>query len=85
MTDGKRLFVHYGAQGTACLTLDGDIVWKNDELNYPMNHGNGGSPVLVSGNDDDGPGTDSLLQGIAIAQDDVYVVRAKPWSTETGR
>jgi outer membrane protein assembly factor BamB len=49
VTDGKHLFVHFGAQGTACLTLDGDIVWRNRELNYPMNHGNGGSPVLVDG------------------------------------
>ena len=47
VTDGEHLFLHFGAQGTACLTLDGGIVWRNRELNYPMNHGNGGSPVLV--------------------------------------
>lgn len=49
VTDGKHLFVHFGAQGTACLTFDGKIVWRNRELEYPMNHGNGGSPVLVDG------------------------------------
>jgi outer membrane protein assembly factor BamB len=47
VTDGKRLFVHFGAHGTACLDLDGQILWKNTGLNYPMNHGSGGSPVLV--------------------------------------
>lgn len=49
VTDGKRLFVHFGAQGTACLGLGGEILWQNRELSYPMNHGNGGSPVLVEG------------------------------------
>ena len=49
VTDGKHLWVHFGAQGTACLTLSGEIVWKTRELGYPMNHGNGGSPVLVEG------------------------------------
>lgn len=49
VTDGKHLWVHFGAQGTACLTLEGATVWKNSEIDYPMNHGNGGSPVLVEG------------------------------------
>ena len=49
VTDGKHLFVHFGAHGTACLTLDGKIVWRNRDLEYPMNHGTGGSPVLVDG------------------------------------
>lgn len=49
VTDGEHVWVHYGAQGTACLTLAGEIVWKTRELGYPMNHGNGGSPVLVDG------------------------------------
>ena len=49
ITDGKHLFVHYGVHGTACLNLDGTVVWKNQELNYAPVHGNGGSPVLVAG------------------------------------
>jgi outer membrane protein assembly factor BamB len=44
-SDGK-LFVHFGHSGTACLTLDGNIVWKNNSLRYAPVHGNGGSPVL---------------------------------------
>jgi outer membrane protein assembly factor BamB len=47
ITDGKHLFVHFGVHGTACLTLDGEVIWKNQELKYVPVHGNGGSPVLV--------------------------------------
>src|SRR5579871_6245896 len=50
VTDGKRLFVHFGPHGTACLGLaDGKILWRNAELKYSPVHGNGGSPVLVAG------------------------------------
>lgn len=45
--EGDRVYVHYGTNGTACLTSAGKIVWKNDELKYTMVHGCGGSPVLV--------------------------------------
>lgn len=48
ITDGKHLFVHFGTHGTACLKLaDGEVVWRNQELKYSPQHGNGGSPVLV--------------------------------------
>ncbi len=49
ITDGKHVFVHFGTRGTACLTLDGKIVWKTQELKYQPVHGNGGSPVLFKG------------------------------------
>lgn len=49
VTDGKHLYVHFGTHGTACLTLDGKVVWKNQQLKYTPVHGNGGSPVLVDG------------------------------------
>jgi len=39
--------VHFGHQGTACLTQTGEIVWQNRELNYQPVHGNGGSPVII--------------------------------------
>lgn len=48
--DGGRIYVHFGYQGTACLTLDGEVLWKNRELYFKPTHGNGGSPVLASGN-----------------------------------
>ncbi len=45
--DGDRIYVHFGHQGTACLTTAGEIVWRNDTLRYRPVHGNGGSPALV--------------------------------------
>jgi outer membrane protein assembly factor BamB len=47
ITDGKRLFVHFGHQGTACLDLEGKILWRNTSLSYEPVHGSGGSPILV--------------------------------------
>jgi outer membrane protein assembly factor BamB len=43
--DGDRVFVHFGADGTAALTLTGEIVWKTT-LPYASQHGAGGSPVV---------------------------------------
>lgn len=45
--EGDRVYVHFGHQGTACLTLDGKIVWKRSDIKYNPVHGNGGSPVIV--------------------------------------
>jgi outer membrane protein assembly factor BamB len=42
-----RIYVHFGHYGTACLSIDGEILWKNETLKYPPIHGNGGSPILV--------------------------------------
>jgi outer membrane protein assembly factor BamB len=47
LTDGQRLYVHFGHQGTACLDLDGNILWKNNDLKYNAVHGSGGSPILA--------------------------------------
>jgi outer membrane protein assembly factor BamB len=47
LTDGKHLYVHFGHQGTACMDLDGKVVWRNTELPYEPVHGNGGSPILA--------------------------------------
>ncbi len=44
-----RLYVHFGHMGTACLDLDGNVLWRNHDLRYAPVHGNGGSPVLVDG------------------------------------
>ena len=45
IVDGDRVYVHFGAQGTAALTTAGEIVWKT-RLDYQSQHGNGGSPAL---------------------------------------
>jgi outer membrane protein assembly factor BamB len=47
LTDGRRLYVHFGHQGTACLDLDGSVQWRSTELRYVPVHGNGGTPVRV--------------------------------------
>lgn len=47
ITDGQKLYVHFGHQGTACLDLDGKVIWRNTDLKYQPVHGNGGSPILV--------------------------------------
>lgn len=44
---GEDLYVHFGHLGTACLTLDGEVVWRQDQLDYPPVHGNGSSPVVA--------------------------------------
>jgi outer membrane protein assembly factor BamB len=43
---GDRVYVHFGAHGTACLSTDGQILWRA-QLEYDHRHGPGGSPVLV--------------------------------------
>jgi len=46
IVEGDRLYVHFGHEGTACLDLEGSVLWRNAELRYPPVHGNGGSPTL---------------------------------------
>jgi outer membrane protein assembly factor BamB len=45
IVEGDRVYVHFGAQGTAALTTSGEIVWKT-KFPYTSQHGNGGSPTL---------------------------------------
>jgi outer membrane protein assembly factor BamB len=45
IVEGDRVYVHYGADGTAALTTSGEIVWKA-RFPYESQHGAGGSPVL---------------------------------------
>jgi outer membrane protein assembly factor BamB len=44
--DGDRVYVHFGAEGTAALTTSGEIVWKTQQYKYETQHGAGGSPVV---------------------------------------
>ncbi len=46
---GKRLIVHFGHQGTACLDLSGKVIWRHQDVQYSPVHGNGGSPIVVDG------------------------------------
>jgi len=44
--DKDRVYVHFGSNGTAALSADGKILWKQ-VLKYNPVHGAGGSPALV--------------------------------------
>lgn len=43
--DGDRVYVHFGADGTAALSQSGEIIWKN-RFEYQSQHGAGGSPIV---------------------------------------
>lgn len=44
--EGDRVYVHFGDNGTACLSAEGKVLWRNQELVYAHGHGPAGSPVL---------------------------------------
>jgi outer membrane protein assembly factor BamB len=48
VVDDERVYVHFGSEGTAALTLDGAIVWKA-RYGCETQHGNGGAPVVHAG------------------------------------
>jgi outer membrane protein assembly factor BamB len=43
--DGDRIYVHFGADGTAALNTAGEIIWKS-RFDYQSQHGAGGSPIV---------------------------------------
>ena len=45
IVDGDKVFVHFGADGTAALSTSGQILWTA-RLPYESQHGNGGSPMV---------------------------------------
>jgi outer membrane protein assembly factor BamB len=49
VTDGERIYVHFGHMGTAAYTPTGEQVWATQEYTYKPVHGNGGSPILADG------------------------------------
>ena len=40
-----RVYVHFGAYGTAAVTTDGEVLWTR-QFSYITQHGHGGSPIL---------------------------------------
>ena len=44
--EGEHVYVHFGTLGTAALTRDGEVAWRNQQLRYQHGHGPGGSPAL---------------------------------------
>jgi len=45
VVEGDRVYVHFGAEGTAALTTAGEVVWKA-QFAYTSQHGAGGSPIV---------------------------------------
>jgi outer membrane protein assembly factor BamB len=72
IVDGERVYVHFGAEGTAALTTTGGILWTT-HLRYESQHGNGGSPALYR---------DLLIVNCDGNGGDAYVVAL---DTATGR
>ena len=50
ITDGERIYVHFGHMGTAAYKPDGEQIWASQKHKYIPQHGNGGSPILANGN-----------------------------------
>ena len=48
IVDGDRVYVHFGAYGTAGLSTAGEVLWRQ-KLDYSQVHGPGGSPTLHQG------------------------------------
>ncbi len=49
-TDGQHLYAHFGSRGLYCYTMDGELVWKRDDLGKMETRngfGEGSSPTLV--------------------------------------
>jgi outer membrane protein assembly factor BamB len=63
VVDGDRVYVHFGADGTAALTTAGEIVWTA-RFPYESQHGNGGSPIVYQ----------DLLIFSCDGSDDAFVV-----------
>jgi outer membrane protein assembly factor BamB len=48
VTDGERVFAHFGSRGLYCLDFNGKLLWKKDlgEMHTKHGHGEGSSPAL---------------------------------------
>lgn len=47
LSDGERLYLHFGHQGMVCTDLEGKLLWIDRDHPYAPTHGNGASPILV--------------------------------------
>jgi outer membrane protein assembly factor BamB len=45
VVEADRVYVHFGAEGTAAISTGGEILWK-ERHRYESQHGNGGSPIV---------------------------------------
>jgi outer membrane protein assembly factor BamB len=45
VADADRIYVHFGDEGTAAVTMDGKVLWKARQRHLTQ-HGNGASPIV---------------------------------------
>lgn len=76
LTAGDVLTVSLSGSGSGLGTLSDAYV--------ELYRGSASSPILVTSDDDSGPGLDSLINNFAITTTDAYYVKARAFSTETG-
>jgi outer membrane protein assembly factor BamB len=68
IVDGDRVYVHFGAEGTAALSRSGEVLWRT-RLSYVSQHGSGGSPVLYRDQlivNCDGNGGDAFVAALDV-------------------
>ena len=68
IVDGDRVYVHFGAEGTAALSTSGEVLWRT-RLAYASQHGSGGSPVLYGDRlivNCDGNGGDAFVAALDV-------------------
>lgn len=49
-TDGQHVYAHFGSRGLYCYTMDGELVWKRDDLGRMQTRngfGEGSSPTIA--------------------------------------
>ena len=48
ITDGERVYAHFGSWGLYCLSQNGEVLWQSDlgQLDTMHGHGEGSSPIL---------------------------------------
>lgn len=68
---GDRVYVHFGAHGTAAVRADGHVLWRL-RLPYESQHGSGGSPILyedllIVNCDGNGGPDDAFVAAIDVA------------------
>jgi outer membrane protein assembly factor BamB len=66
VTDGKHVYAVFSSGGIAALTIDGEVVWTNDDIEFFSQHGLGASPILyenllIMPFDGSSEGEDSLI------------------------
>lgn len=68
VTDGKHVYAVFSSGGIAALTMDGEVVWTNDDISFFSQHGLGASPILHENlvimpfdGSKEGEGDDSLI------------------------